>query len=88
VARDSASWGPTWPGVTRRRDDDWLARWLKSPEKMLATDPQAKATLKEYNNLPMPNQNLSETEIQQYLRYFHWSAAQPTPPATRSGAGH
>ncbi|MGH7355013.1 MAG: multicopper oxidase domain-containing protein, partial [Candidatus Rokuibacteriota bacterium] len=69
--------GPDLAGVTKRRDDAWLSRWLKSPDKMLETDPAAKAMLKEYNNLPMPNQNLSDTEVRQYLRYFHWFDAQP-----------
>jgi nitrite reductase (NO-forming) len=57
-------------GVTKRRTKDWLTRWLKSPEKMLESDPDAKAMLKEYNNLPMPNQNLSHAEIRQFIRYF------------------
>ena len=64
--------GPDMAGVTSRRHDDWLMKWLSAPEKMLATDPVAKALLKEYNNLPMPNQGLSQTEIRQYLAYFHW----------------
>jgi nitrite reductase (NO-forming) len=64
--------GPDMVGVTSRRHDDWLMKWLSAPEKMLATDPVAKALLKEYNNLPMPNQGLSQTEIRQYLAYFHW----------------
>lgn len=64
--------GPDMVGVTKRRTDDWLFRWLKAPEKMLATDATAKALLKEYNNLPMPNQNLPDPEIRQYLKYFHW----------------
>ena len=64
--------GPDMLGVTRRRTDDWLARWLKSPEQMIATDPAAKALLQKYNNVPMPNQNLSDEEIRQYLRYFHF----------------
>ena len=33
--------------------------------------------LKEHANLPMPNQGLSDTEITQYLAYFHWIDAQP-----------
>ena len=66
-------------GVTTRRTDDWLTRWLKSPDKMLQTDADAKALLKEYNNIPMPNQGLSDTEITQYLAYFHWIDAQPMP---------
>jgi len=41
-------------GVTKRRSEDWLTRWPGSPEKMLESDPDAEAMLKEYNNLPMP----------------------------------
>lgn len=40
--------------VPKRRTEDWLARWLKSPEQMIATDPAAKALLQKYNNVPMP----------------------------------
>jgi nitrite reductase (NO-forming) len=64
--------GPDLAGVTKRRTESWLQRWLRSPEKMLETDAYAKALLKLYNNLPMPNQNLPESEIRQYLKYFKW----------------
>ena len=64
--------GPDLAGVTKRRSESWLQRWLRSPEKMLESDADAKAMLKEYNNLPMPNQNLPEAEIRQYLKYFRW----------------
>ena len=74
--------GPDLSGVTSRRSDDWLSRWLKSPDKMLQTDADAKAMLKEYNNVPMPNQNLSDAEITQYVKYFHWVDAQPAGKAT------
>ena len=43
---------------------------------MLKTDPDAKAMLKEHNNIPMPNQNLPESEIREYLKYFKWYDAQ------------
>jgi len=69
--------GPDLLGVTRARSDDWLRKWLKSPEKMLESDADAKALLKEFNNIPMPNQNLSDKEIDQYLKYFHWVDSQP-----------
>ena len=78
--------GPDIAGVTRRRNDAWLARWLKEPEKMLQSDPEAQAMLKEYNNLPMPNQSLSDAEIRQYLKYFHWIDAQPAGTAKAAGA--
>lgn len=79
--------GPDLAGVTTRRTDAWLTQWMKSPEKMLETDADAKAMLKEYNNLPMPNQGLSNTEVAQYLAYFHWADAQAAPrSATPKGA--
>lgn len=80
--------GPDVLGVTRRRTEDWLTRWLKAPEKMLESDPDAKAMLKEYNNLPMPNQNLSDVEVRQYIRYFKWADAQPAGSLPAGVAGH
>ena len=73
--------------MTKRRSDDWLARWLKEPEKMLETDADAKAMLKEYNNIPMPNQSLSDAEIRQYIKYFQWIDAQPAG-TVEAAAGH
>ena len=73
--------GPDLAGVTKRRTDDWLARWLKSPEKMLETDADAKVLLQQSNNVPMPNQNLSDAEIKQYIKFFHWIDARPAAGA-------
>jgi mono/diheme cytochrome c family protein len=83
--------GPDLHGATKRHDDVWLTRWLKSPEQMLQTDPLAKAMLDKYK-VPMPNQGLSEEEIKQYLAYFKWadqnvqpkgsSPAHPSSPET------
>ncbi len=78
--------GPDLAGVTKRRNDDWIAKFLRSPEKMLESDADAKALLKEFNNIPMPNQNLTDAEIQQYLKYFHWSDAQPAGAAQPQAA--
>jgi nitrite reductase (NO-forming) len=79
--------GPDLAGVSKRRNEDWLRRWLKSPEKMLESDADAKALLKEFNNIPMPNQNLTDKEIRQYIRYFRWYDAQPAG-SVASGGGH
>jgi nitrite reductase (NO-forming) len=54
---------------------------------MLETDADAKAMLKEFNNIPMPNQSLSESEIKQYLKFFHWVDAQK-PGSVSAQAGH
>ncbi len=78
--------GPDIAGVTKRRSDEWLASWLKSPEQMLKGDADAQAMLKQFNNIPMPNQNLSDAEIKQYLAFFHWFDSQPLG-SVKSGAG-
>jgi nitrite reductase (NO-forming) len=64
--------GPDLYGVSKRRDHEWLTRWLKSPEQMLASDAAAKKLLDQYK-VPMPNQNLSLPEIKQYIAYFKWA---------------
>jgi nitrite reductase (NO-forming) len=79
--------GPDLAGVTKKRGDAWLTRWLKAPEKMLETDAEAQSLLKEWNNVPMPNQNLSDEEIANYLKFFHWADAQPAG-AVKPMAGH
>jgi len=80
--------GPDLAGVTKRRDGAWLTRWLKDPEAMLETDEHAKAMLKEYNNIPMPGQNLSDAEIKEYIKYFQWYDAQAAGSVQSSGGGH
>ncbi|MBS1228255.1 MAG: cytochrome [Proteobacteria bacterium] len=78
--------GPDLAGVSKRRSEAWLTSWLTSPEKMLETDADAKAMLKEHNDIPMPNQNLSASEIKQYLKYFGWIDAQPVGTVGAAGA--
>lgn len=63
--------GPDVLGVTARRTDDWLMKWLKSPETMLAADPDAKAMLAQFK-VVMPNQGLSDIDSLQFIKYFHW----------------
>jgi nitrite reductase (NO-forming) len=80
--------GPDLAGVTKRRTERWLTMWLKAPDAMLQSDADAKQMLKEYNNLPMPNQNLSDAEIRQYIKYFKWVDKQPAGSVSSGGAGH
>jgi nitrite reductase (NO-forming) len=68
--------GPDLAGVTKRRSEDWIVKFLRSPEQMLATDPDAKVLLEKYK-VPMPNQNLSEAEIRGYLKYFKFLDSGP-----------
>jgi nitrite reductase (NO-forming) len=73
--------GPDLYQVTKRRDEAWLTRWLKNPEQMLATDAMAKQLLDKYK-VPMPNQNLSDQEIREYIAYFRWADANVRPQGT------
>jgi nitrite reductase (NO-forming) len=73
--------GPDLFGTTKRHDDGWLTRWLKSPEQMLQSDPTAKAMLERWK-IPMPNQGLSDEEIKQYLAYFKWADQNLQPKGT------
>ncbi len=83
--------GPDVLGTTKRHDNAWLARWLKSPEQMMQTDATAKALLDKWK-IPMPNQGLSDDEIKQYLAYFKWAdenvqpAGKAQPPSSAPGA--
>jgi nitrite reductase (NO-forming) len=70
--------GPDLYQVTKRRDDAWLTRWLKNPEQMLQADAAAKQMLDKFK-LPMPNQNLNDQEIREYVAYFHWADANVRP---------
>lgn len=63
--------GPDLLNVHRKRDRVWLTRWLKEPDKMLAEkDPLAMALLAEWNNVPMPNLRLTESDVQDLLTYI------------------
>ena len=63
--------GPAMTGIYERRSPEWVMNLLLNPTEMLKQDPIAKALLKEYNNVMMLNQNLSQEEaraISEYLR--------------------
>jgi nitrite reductase (NO-forming) len=66
--------GPDVYGVTKRQSEAWLTRWLKSPDAMLKSDADAKALLDKYK-VPMPDQNLSDQEIREFIAYFKWADA-------------
>jgi nitrite reductase (NO-forming) len=77
--------GPDLYQVSKRRNEAWIARWLKSPEQMLKSDPVAKQLLDQYK-LPMPNQNASEEDIRDYIAYFKWADANLKLQAPRASA--
>lgn len=62
--------GPDVAHILDRRELDWVRKWLKDPDAMLAADPDAQQMLKEYNNLKMPNPKLTDEQIDQLVHYM------------------
>ena len=63
--------GPDLLGVTKRRDREWLERWIAVPDKMLEEgDPIALGLYAKYNEVPMPNMRLSPADVRDLLAYL------------------
>jgi hypothetical protein len=57
-------------GIYDRRSPAWVMNMILNPTEMLAKDETAIALLKEYNNVMMLNQNLSQEETRALAEYF------------------
>jgi nitrite reductase (NO-forming) len=51
---------------------------MQDPEGMAKSDPIGQEMLAKYK-VPMPNQNVSDAEIKQYIAYFRWADANLRP---------
>jgi protein SCO1/2 len=72
--------GPDLAGITTRRDRDWLARYLKEPDRVLSEgDPIATALVAKYKNIAMPNLRLDHEEIAAVLSFLENLGHGPTP---------
>lgn len=74
--------GPDLKDVAKRRSEDWLLRFMKSPRAMFESgDAEAVALIKAYDVL-MPDQILSEVEARDVLAFIAArSAPAPAAPA-------
>jgi cytochrome c oxidase subunit 2 len=75
--------GPDLSGVTQRRPEDWLLRFITAPDKLIAAkDPTATALVKQFNQIVMPNLGLTDGEARSlldHLRAARVPAAAPQP---------
>lgn len=63
--------GPDLAGVAGSRPRDWLMRWIREPNVMLAEkDPIAVALAEKYRNIPMPNFGLNEQDATAIIEYL------------------
>ena len=63
--------GPGLLNVTDRRDRAWLARWIKTPDRLLAEkDPIATDLYNRYKKILMPNLRLSDADVEALIDYM------------------
>lgn len=62
--------GPDLAGVEQRRSREWLNRWLKETNVMLASDSTAMGLLAEWKGIKMPQQTLTDQDIEALLAYL------------------
>mgnify|MGYP001157499359 FL=1 len=62
--------GPAMKGIYDRRNPAWVMNMILNPTEMLQKDETALALLKEYNNVMMLNQNLTQEEARALTEYF------------------
>jgi cytochrome c2 len=63
--------GPDLQGVSERRDEAWLIKFIQNSQAMIqAGDPDAVKIFAEYNNIPMPPNNLTDDQVRTLLAYI------------------
>lgn len=79
--------GPDLKGISERRSQDWLVKWIAASQAMVRSgDPAAVALFDEYK-VPMPDTQLSTDEIRGLLDYIKaGDGAAPAEPAVRAAS--
>lgn len=63
--------GPGLKDVTTKRTKEWLKKWIKSSTELINSgDADAKKIFDEYNGLVMPDQNISDAEMDALIGYL------------------
>lgn len=82
--------GPDLNGVNDKRSEDWLLRFIKSPQALLKSGDKSAAALFEEFKTPMPDQALSDEQIKKVLAHIKdaggGSAAADAAPAPAAQA--
>ena len=79
--------GPDLKDITQQRDPQWIKSFITDPAKMIASDADAQALYKEYNNITMPTLGLSADQVNQLVEYLSNPGVLPTTPAPSAPAG-
>ncbi|NOY15312.1 MAG: c-type cytochrome [Gammaproteobacteria bacterium] len=68
--------GPDLAGVHDRRSQEWLEKFVKSPQSVIESgDPDAVAIYEKFNKFPMPAGLITDKEIKEVLAYIKVASA-------------
>ncbi len=63
--------GPDLADVHKRRQEDWLIKFVRSSQTVINSgDPYAAALFEEYKKIPMPDNNYSDDQIRAIISYI------------------
>lgn len=63
--------GPDLANVHKRRPTEWIIRFVKSSQSVIkGGDPYAQTLFEEYNNLIMPDNNLTDRQVMSIINYI------------------
>ena len=62
--------GPDLDGLLQRRSLAWVRRMIARPEQMTAEDSIARALLTEFDEIQMPNPQVTEEEVEALIHYI------------------
>jgi protein SCO1/2 len=62
--------GPDLMNVTQRRDREWLKRWLKEPDRMLAEKDPLALEMKKVYKIDMPNLHLNDLDVEKLISFM------------------
>jgi protein SCO1 len=81
--------GPDLLGVSNIRERGWLAKFISTPDKVLAEkDPIATALFEKYKQVIMPNLRLAPVDLESLLNFLQTQTVAPPAPVTgAAGAG-
>ena len=87
-AMDKKLVGPALKGIHEQRDEDWLIKWIKNSQAMVAAgDPEAVKIFEEYNKVAMPSfPELTDDNVRSIIAYFKAESEKPAAPAGGAAA--
>ena len=62
--------GPDLAGLEQRRSREWINKWLKETDSMIASDSTAMALVAEWKGIRMPQQTITDQDVESLLNYL------------------